>query len=98
MLDYGTYKQKPVNVQALRLTEDAWNTSKPAWFSEAVAKQTIQLFGDPEKAEAMSALVYSKAAGLLKCDYADWIVLNMHDDFYVVADRVFIEDYSKVGD
>ena len=91
----GTFRKKPVEVQAVACADALRDASKywwqlPEWLADAYERGQI-VFGDKQ--------VHIKTLeGNMTADYYDWIIQGVAGEIYPCKPEIFRQTYDHVGD
>ena len=86
----GSYRKRPVVVEAFRFDMDAW----PTWFCEAVIAGSVKVPDGVCPAEARIQTL----EGVMTAESGDWVIRGVEGELYGCKDSVFRATYDEVVD
>ena len=89
----GTYRKKPIEVQAFRWTGDRDQTEDPEWAVDAIKKGIIYFKDAGTKLCKMCILTLE---GIMTANRGDYIIQGIQGEIYPCKPSIFKETYEKV--
>lgn len=86
----SVYRKKPVEIEAVLITEIVAGDRVPAWVTDAIEKQIVHVYEE--------CIVVNTLEGRMRGDLDDYLIKGVQGELYPCKNSVFVATYDWVGE